>query len=77
MLKGGTEDDNYEHGGADNDAVDVGTTLTFELEGRGGDLEDAEGRDELFKEDAEGLREGKTWKRVINASFEWDAIPQD
>ena len=58
MLRGTEDDDGSEHVGADDDAVDMDTTLTFELEGRGGDLKDAEGRDELFKEDAEGLREG-------------------
>ena len=65
MLRGGVEEDDDEHNGGvdDDDVVDVSTALAmFELEGRGGDSEDADGRDEeliTVDEDAEGLREGE------------------
>ena len=66
MLRGGVEEDDDEHNGGvddDDDVVDVSTALAmFELEGRGRDSEDADGRDEAsiaVDEAAEGLREGE------------------
>ena len=66
MLRGGVEEDDDEHNGGvddEDDVVDVSTVLAmFELEGRGGDSEDADGRDEesiAVDEAAEGLREGE------------------
>jgi hypothetical protein len=67
ILRGGTEEDDESECGGVDDVVEVSTTLVFELvEGGGGDSEDADGRDEeliavdgLYKEAAEGLREGE------------------
>ena len=78
MLRGGVEEDDDEHnGGVDDDVVDVSTALAgFEMEGRGGDSEDADERDEesiAVDEAAEGLREGE--EKGDNVNLEWDAIP--